>query len=232
MLLKVIQERLMVKPSLPVAGTSITNKQQGEWAQAAAWGWGGFGKRVLGGLGGGGFLEHVAQGSSSLLCRHGMPAGAVNAEHIEANKTTAALKTGKESKTHAKNQDLTHNPRQSTDRDDSAKNIRNDRVSGGTERNAIQSGCCSAEKGCLPDHVGLAIKQHAIVADPSCVCEVVLAGYEVEDARCPVSNQQRILHHRGPKPTLKTLSLASSSVQDPSRFVTIGCPLSAHQLDS
>ena len=44
-------------------------------------------------------------------------------------------------------------------------------------------------EGCLPDHVGLAIKQDAVVADPRCVREVILAGYEVEDTCCPVSNQ-------------------------------------------
>lgn len=48
----------------------------------------------------------------------------------------------------------------------------------------------------LPDYVWLAIKQKTIVANPSRVGEVVLSRYEVEDASCPVSNQQRILHHR------------------------------------
>lgn len=44
MLLSVTQERRTVKPSLLLAGTSVKNKEQGEWAGQAAWGWG-----VLGG---------------------------------------------------------------------------------------------------------------------------------------------------------------------------------------
>jgi len=46
-----------------------------------------------------------------------------------------------------------------------------------------------------PDDIGLAIKQWAVVSHPGCVSEVVLASYEVEDARCPVSYQPCILHH-------------------------------------
>ena len=63
--------------------------------RAGSVGVGGFGRRVVGVRG---FLKPGVQGSSSLLCREGMPAGAVQTEHIKANKIAAALKKGKESK--------------------------------------------------------------------------------------------------------------------------------------
>lgn len=71
---------------------------------------------------------------------------------------------------------------------------------------------CVADVRRLPDHVWFPFKQSAVVANPGRVCEVVLPCYEVEDACCPVSYQERILHDRQTNNLKRHDDLSSESI--------------------